>query len=239
MPPEQVSGFCYGIDGRADVFSLGAMLYEAVALRRPFESSAADKRARQRAVLEAIATEDPTARTHRERRAEERSVEPHSPIRRGPPLQLDVRNVVVAMAEVVRHVGLLDTTSPIDRAFRATRSASETLLTVRIRSSELNQLGRLLFSFSGEESLAPPSRACHARLEPAHDPTSIGVSATSSALPMTSRGGLHRVGVALDPRSEGSVSRRTSAAAGEPGGARGDGFVGGRRARVRRSASAR
>ena len=37
MSPEQVAGKLLGIDARTDVFSLGAMLYEALTLQRPFD----------------------------------------------------------------------------------------------------------------------------------------------------------------------------------------------------------
>ena len=59
MSPEQVSGGRYGIDRRADVFALGVMLYEALARRRPFESTAGDRAQARREVLEQIATRDP------------------------------------------------------------------------------------------------------------------------------------------------------------------------------------
>ena len=60
MSPEQVAAWRWGEpDERSDVFSLGVMLYECVALRRPFDSELEDARARELAVLEAIATRTP------------------------------------------------------------------------------------------------------------------------------------------------------------------------------------
>jgi WD40 repeat protein/serine/threonine protein kinase len=53
MSPEQAMGKRIGIDDRTDLFSLGATLYEALTLRRPFEGDTSQQ------VLEKIMMEDP------------------------------------------------------------------------------------------------------------------------------------------------------------------------------------
>ena len=63
MSPEQVAGGRYGIDRRADVFALGVMLHEALALERPFRSAAADRARAREEVLEQIAAGEPAPLT--------------------------------------------------------------------------------------------------------------------------------------------------------------------------------
>ncbi|MDZ4755178.1 MAG: bifunctional serine/threonine-protein kinase/formylglycine-generating enzyme family protein [Phycisphaerae bacterium] len=53
MSPEQASVALLEVDGRSDVFSLGVVLYELLALRRPFEGSDSEQ------VLRAVVSEDP------------------------------------------------------------------------------------------------------------------------------------------------------------------------------------
>ncbi|MBL8693557.1 MAG: protein kinase [Planctomycetes bacterium] len=55
MSPEQVRAQRSGIDHRTDVYSLGVVLYEALALRRPFEGSTSQE------VLSQIAAREPKA----------------------------------------------------------------------------------------------------------------------------------------------------------------------------------
>ncbi|WP_419192153.1 serine/threonine-protein kinase [Engelhardtia mirabilis] len=68
MSPEQVAGQVYGLDERTDIFSLGVMLYEALSLRRPFESRLPDPEDARREILEKIVTKNAEPPTDPRRR---------------------------------------------------------------------------------------------------------------------------------------------------------------------------
>ena len=51
MPPEQAAGRIDRLDGRADVYALGAVLYEILTLRRPFHEKT------QKETLKAVITQ--------------------------------------------------------------------------------------------------------------------------------------------------------------------------------------
>ncbi len=55
LSPEQIRGDAAQVDNRTDIYSLGATLYEVIALRRPFKGEARDQ------ILNSVCTTDPPA----------------------------------------------------------------------------------------------------------------------------------------------------------------------------------
>ena len=131
MPPEQARG--RRVDARADVYSVGAILYEAVTGTRPFEG------ADQMATLAAVLTEDP---------ARPRSLVPTIP----PGLELVIQK---AMAKLPRDryasmLELDDALEEFDAGFRSPQRPN-----APSRTSEPPSLETQLFRIWGGEGNAP------------------------------------------------------------------------------------